>query len=81
MSSRAEGPRRPDGQPRPERRIEGALTDQLAWDVLYQLALDIAERHGATVSAAARTVGPYGFVAAIEEMGTGLTLSWEGRLA
>lgn len=61
--------------------VAGPLTEQLAWDAIYQLALDVAEQHGATVPQAARVVGPYGFVQAIEDMGTGVSLSWEGRLA
>jgi hypothetical protein len=61
--------------------LSGPLTEQLAWDEIYRLALDVAEQHGAIVPEAARAVGPYAFVQAIEDMGTGVVLSWEGRLA
>ncbi|MBX7464995.1 hypothetical protein K1Y80_02725 [Streptomyces sp. MAG02] len=61
--------------------VEGQLTDDMAWARLYDLALSVAEEHGATIPESARAVGPYRFMKAITDMDNGLTLSWEGRKA
>ncbi|MFG3281616.1 hypothetical protein [Streptomyces sp. NPDC048111] len=61
--------------------VSGELTDEMAWARLYDLALSVAEEHGATIPESARAVGPYRFMQAITDMDNGLTLSWEGRKA
>ncbi|MGW2513632.1 hypothetical protein ACWC0A_30410 [Streptomyces scopuliridis] len=65
----------------PRQEITESMTDQMAWNVIFSLAMDVAEKHGATITESARAVGPYAFVEAVQAMGHGLNVSWEGRTA
>lgn len=62
-------------------RMSPDMSDQMAWNVVYQLALDVAEQHGATITPQARSVGPYAFSHAVSDPSQALGLTWEGRTA
>ncbi|MEW2525759.1 MULTISPECIES: hypothetical protein [unclassified Streptomyces] len=55
------------------------MSDQMAWASLYELALSVAERLGATVPDAAREVGRYEFLEAVLNVDDGWRLDWNGR--
>ncbi len=59
--------------------IKGPMSDQMAWASLYELALSVAERLGATVPDAAREVGRYEFLEAVLNVDDGWRLDWNGR--
>lgn len=61
------------------RLITGPMTDQMAWSRIYELALQIAEQHGAVIPDNARVVGSYAFHQEINANISGLTLDWNGR--
>nr|WSZ99396.1 hypothetical protein OH820_30390 [Streptomyces sp. NBC_00857] len=55
------------------------MSDQMAWNVIYAVALDVARQHGATIPSAAHEIGPYHFAHAVLDTAPGLGLTWEGR--
>ncbi|MER7045808.1 MULTISPECIES: hypothetical protein [Streptomyces] len=67
--------------PEPAPLVSGPMSDQMAWGLIYGLALDIAERHGATVPDQARAVGPYAFHEAVQSVEDGWCLLWNGKPA
>jgi hypothetical protein len=62
------------------RVIPGSASDQMAWGSLYELALQIAEEHGATIPATARDVGRYDFYSRVTESTDEIMLHWKERL-
>ncbi|MFE6404791.1 hypothetical protein [Streptomyces alboflavus] len=59
--------------------IKGPMSDQMAWASIYELALEVAERFGATVPAAARDVGRYEFHEVVLNVADGWRLAWNGK--
>lgn len=59
--------------------IAGPMTDQMAWDRIYELALTVAQQHGAVIPDAAKVVGPYAFHQEVRLSVSGVTLDWNGR--
>uniref|UniRef100_A0AAU2V7S9 Uncharacterized protein n=1 Tax=Streptomyces sp. NBC_00003 TaxID=2903608 RepID=A0AAU2V7S9_9ACTN len=57
------------------------MSDQMAWAKLYELALETAEKHGATIPDAARHVGAYGFFDRVTHSDDGWSLTWNGKPA
>ncbi|MGW6454566.1 hypothetical protein ACWF94_01340 [Streptomyces sp. NPDC055078] len=57
------------------------MSDQMAWALIYGLALDVAERFGATVPDAARHIGRYAFHEAVQSVDDGWSLHWNGKPA
>ncbi|NUQ95321.1 MAG: hypothetical protein HOY79_01725 [Streptomyces sp.] len=62
------------------RLIPGPASDQMAWGSLYELALRIAEEHGASIPAGARDVGRYDFYDRVTKSVDEISLSWKGKL-
>ncbi|MFG2886496.1 hypothetical protein ACGFYV_30045 [Streptomyces sp. NPDC048297] len=63
------------------RVIPGPATDQMAWGEVYELALRIAEEHGATIPDTARDVGRYDFYNRVVKSADEITISWKGKIA
>ena len=63
------------------RVIPGPVSEQMAWGEVYELALRIAEEHGATVPDAARDVGRYDFYDRVTKSSDEIVLSWKGKIA
>ncbi len=57
------------------------MSDDMAWDRVYQLALRVAEEHGAQISEAARVVGEYNFLQRVRTSPDGVVLVWTGKPA
>ncbi|QCX75741.1 hypothetical protein C9F11_10305 [Streptomyces sp. YIM 121038] len=57
------------------------MSADMAWDRIYQLALDVAERFGATIPEAARSVGEYEFLQRVHKSPDGVALNWDKRFA
>lgn len=56
--------------------IPGPVSEEMAWGAVYELALEVAKRHGATVPDAARDVGRYDFMQEVTKSADGLRLEW-----
>ncbi|MFJ6659734.1 hypothetical protein ACIQNG_25775 [Streptomyces sp. NPDC091377] len=63
------------------RVIPGPVSEQMAWGELYDLALRIAEEHGATIPGSARDVGRYDFLARVDRSADEITLHWNGKMS
>ncbi|WP_225825559.1 hypothetical protein [Streptomyces naphthomycinicus] len=64
-----------------DRVIPGPASDQMAWGEVYELALRVAEEHGATIPQVARDVGRYDFTNRVHRSTDEITLSWKGKVA
>lgn len=61
------------------RVIDGPMSDEMAWSRVYELAMTIAEEHGAVIPDSARQVGPYAFTQVITKSPEQIGLTWNGR--
>lgn len=52
--------------------IPGLVSEEMAWGAVYELALEVAKRHGATVPDAARD----DFMQEVTKSADGLRLEW-----
>lgn len=59
----------------------GAMSDDMAWDLVYQLALEVAGEHGATIPESARAVGVYNFLQRVRTSEHGFVLIWDHKPA
>lgn len=63
------------------RVISGPVSEEMAWGEVYELALRIAELHGAVIPAVARDVGRYDFMNRVNKSTDEITLSWKEKSA
>ncbi|MFB6943492.1 hypothetical protein ACFWGL_12360 [Streptomyces sp. NPDC060286] len=55
------------------------LSDQMAWDEIYKIALTVAAAHGATIPPSAHGVGPYAFYDEVRRDPARWSLSWADK--